>query len=205
MRPGNLGLMMTLVSSLLSAPLAVSAQQAGKVPRVGVLYPGGSEPLSPRMEAFRRGLREHGYAEGTNVTLEIRYAEGRTERLPELAAELVRLNVNVISPSGDLAAHVVQQATATIPIVALTDDLVGAGLVASHARPGGNTTGVSIFSPELNVKRLELLKAALPRVSRVATLWDPATGRSQLTAMEAAAQALAVRLQVLEVRGPMYP
>ncbi len=186
--------LVALSLGMLAAVPAADAQQPSRILRVGVLYPGGSGPLSPRMEAFRRGLREHGYAEGTNVAIDIRYAEGRTERLPELAAELVRLKANVISPSGDLATRVVQQATATIPIVALTDDLVGAGLVASHAHPGGNTTGVSIFSPELNVKRLELLKAALPRVSRVATLWDPATGRSQLTAVEAAAQALAVRL-----------
>jgi putative ABC transport system substrate-binding protein len=154
------------------------------------------------MEGFRRALREHGYVEGTNVGLEIRYAEGRTERLPELAAELVRLNVDVIAPTGDLAARVVQQATATIPIVALTDDLVAAGLVASLAHPGGNTTGVSIFSPELNAKRLELLKGAVARASRVATLWDSGTGRSQLSGMEAAARALRVRLQILEVRSP---
>ena len=202
MRLRSLGLTIALVPGLLSAPLAAAAQPAGKVPRVGVLYLGGSEPLSSRMEAFRRGLREHGYVEGTNVAIDIRYAEGKTERLPELAAELVRLNLNVISTSGDLATRVVQQATATIPIVAFTGDLVGAGLVASLARPGGNTTGVSIFSPELNVKRLELLKAAVPKASRVAILWDPATGRSQLVAMEAAARVLAVRLQILEVRSP---
>jgi len=145
MRLGSLGLVIALVPNLLVAPPAAAAQPPGKVARVGVLYPGGSKPLSPRMEAFRRGLREHGYAEGTNVAIDIRYAEGRTERLPELAAELVRLNANVISPTGDLATRAVQQATAAIPIVALTDDLVGAGLVASHAHPGGSTTGVSIF------------------------------------------------------------
>ncbi len=191
-----------LVFALLATPLHADAEQPSRILRVGVLYPGGSAPLSPRMEAFRQGLRQHGYVEGTNIAVEIRHADGRADRLPKLATELVESNVNVISPSGDLATRVVQHATVTIPIVALTDDLVGAGLVASLARPGGNTTGVTIISPELNVKRLELLKTALPRVSRVAVLWDPATGASQVKAIEAAAKSLGVQLLVLKVEGP---
>ena len=185
-----------------AAPLATYAQPPGKVPRIGVLYPGGSAPLSPRMEAFRRGLQEHGYVEKTNIAIEIRYADGRMDRLPELAAALVQRNVRVIATSGDLATRVVQKATTTIPIVAFTDDLVGAGLIASLARPGGNTTGISILSPELNVKRLEFLQQVSPTISRVAALWDPATGTAQLKDIEVAARLLAVQLRIIEVRGP---
>ena len=196
------GLAVVLAVSCVLAPLAGEAQQAGKVPRVGVLYPGGSAPLSLRMEAFRQGLRESGYVEGNTVAIESRYADGRGERLVKLAADLVQREVSVIATSGDLATRVVQQATATIPIVAFTDDLVGAGLVASHARPGGNTTGISILSPELNVKRLQLLKEVSPGISRVVVLWDPATGTAQLKVIEAAAGSLGVQLRVLEVRSP---
>ena len=198
----RIGLTVVLAVGLAFSPLAAEAQQAGKVPRVGVLYPGGSAPLSLRMEAFRQGLRESGYVEGNTVAIESRYADGRGERLVKLAADLVQREVSVIATSGDLATRVVQQATATIPIVAFTDDLVGAGLVASHARPGGNTTGISILSPELNVKRLQLLKEVSPGISRVVVLWDPATGTAQLKVIEAAAGSLGVQLRVLEVRSP---
>jgi putative tryptophan/tyrosine transport system substrate-binding protein len=185
-----------------AAPLAAEAQQAATINRIGVLYPGGSAPLSPRMEAFRQGLRESGYVEETNISIEIRYADGKADRLAKMAAELIQREVRVIATSGDLATRVAQQATTTIPIVAFTDDLVGAGLVASHARPGGNITGISILSPELNVKRLEMLKEVSRGSSRVAVLWDPATGTAQLKAMEAASRSLGVQLLVLEVRGP---
>ncbi len=190
-----------LAMAIAAAPLAAEAQQAGNLPRIGVLYPGGAAPLAPRIEAFRQGLRDHGYVEGTNIAIDIRYADGRTERLPQLAAELIQHNATVVATSGDQATRVFQKATTTIPIVAFTDDLLGAGLVASLAHPSGNTTGISILSPELNLKRLELLKEIAPKVSRVAVLWDPATGTSQLTAMEVAARSLAVEVQVLEVRG----
>jgi ABC-type uncharacterized transport system substrate-binding protein len=119
-----------------------------------------------------------------------------------MAAQLVQQEVGVIATSGDLATRVAQQATTTIPFVAFTDDLVGAGLVASHARPGGNITGISILSAELNVKRLEILKEVSPGSSRLAVLWDPAAGTTQLKAMEAASRALGVQLLPLEVRGP---
>ena len=191
----------TFAVGVLAAPLAIEAQQPAKVPRIGVLYPGPMPLLAPRMEAFRQGLRESGYVEGQNVAIELRYAEGRTERLPDLAAELVRLNVNVIAAFGDSPLRVAQQTTMAIPIVALTDDLVGAGLADSLARPGRNTTGVSMLAPELSAKRLELLKQIVPKVSRVAVLWDPSTGTSQLRAVEEAARSLGVQLQVLEVRG----
>jgi putative tryptophan/tyrosine transport system substrate-binding protein len=182
-------------AALLAAPLAAEAQQAqGKVVRVGVLWPGASAPRPPRLEAFREGLRESGYVEGQNVATDLRHAEGR-ERLRDLATELVRLRVDAITTFGDLGLQIAQRTTSTIPIVALVDDFVG-----SFARPVGNITGVSILAPELSVKRLELLKEILPRVSRVASLSDPATG-TQVKSMEAAARSLGMQLQFLEVRG----
>jgi len=188
-----------LAGGLLAAPLAAKAQVAAKASRIGVLWPGASPPPGSRMEWFRQGLRESGYVEGQNVVIELRYAEGG-ERLRELAGELVQSNVRVIATFGELAPKMAQRATAAIPIIALTDDFVGAGLVPSLARPGGNITGVTIFAPELSAKRLALLKEILPKLSRVALLWDTATP-SQLRATEDAARSLAVTLQVLDVRG----
>jgi putative ABC transport system substrate-binding protein len=187
---------------LLAVPLDAQAQRAATVHRIGVLYPGGAAPLALRMDAFRQGLRDAGFVEGTNISIEIRYADGKSDRLAKMAAALIQREVGVIATSGDLATRVVQQATTKIPIIAFTDDLVGAGLVTSHARPGGNTTGISILSPELNLKRLEILKQVSPGTSRVAVLWDPATGTAQLKAMEAAARSFAVQLLILEVLGP---
>ena len=181
-------------------PLAARAQQAASISRIGILWPGASLPAPPRMESFRQGLRELGYVDGQNVLIEIRYAQGGLQQLPELAAELVRLKVDVIQASGDLAPRVAQQATTTIPIVAMSDDILGAGLIASLSRPGGNTTGLTILSPELSVKRLELLKEVVPRLSRVSALWDPTTGTSQVAMTEEAARSLNLKLQVLEVR-----
>jgi putative ABC transport system substrate-binding protein len=154
------------------------------------------------MEAFRHGLSESGYVEGQNIAIEVRYAGGRTERFADLIGDLIQLQVNALVTTGAQAGRVAQQMTKTIPIVALTDDIVGEGLVASLARPGGNTTGVTILGPELNLKRLQLLKDLLPKVSRVALLWDPSTGTSQLRAMDDAAQSLGVKLEALEVRTP---
>jgi putative ABC transport system substrate-binding protein len=152
------------------------------------------------MESFRRGLREQGYVDGRNVVIELRYAQGGPLQLPDLAADLVRMNVDVIWTAGDLATKVAQQATATIPIVALADDMLAAGLVTSLSRPGGNTTGLTILASELSAKRLELLKNIFPGISRVAALWDPTTGTSQVTVTKEAAQSLNVNLQILEVR-----
>jgi putative ABC transport system substrate-binding protein len=188
----------TMTGGLLAAPLAADAQQAGTI-RIGLLWPGGDPPSRLRMEAFRRGLHEAGYDEGRNLAIDVRYAE-KAERLHELAREMVRSKVGVIASFGDLGPQMAQKATKTIPIVALTDDFVGAGLVASLGRPEGNTTGVNILSPELSAKRLSLLKEMLPRLSRVAVLWDP-VNPTQLRSTQNAAESLAVKLQVFEVRG----
>jgi len=181
-------------------PLAVRAQQAEKIAKIGVLYPGDSPPPSPRMESFRKGLRQLGYVEGQNVAIELRYAERGLQQLPDLAAELVRLKVDVITTFGDLATKVAQQATSITPIVAITDDILGSGLIGSLSRPGGNTTGFTILAPELSAKRLELLQRIVPGMSRVACLWDPTTGPSQVSMTENAARALKLKLQVVEVR-----
>jgi len=195
----------TVALGILAAPLATHAEQAAKVYRIGILPPG---PISPRMhlwEAFRQGLRELGYVEGHNIALVIRSPEQGPEQLPDLAAELVRLKVDVIVTAGTVGAQAAQQATRTIPIVmALSADPVETGLVSSLARPGGNTTGLSLISRELSGKRLELLRAVVPRVSRIAVLFDPTDpgGAVQMRETEAAARALGVQLQRLDVRGP---
>jgi putative tryptophan/tyrosine transport system substrate-binding protein len=182
-------------------PFAARAQQpVGSVRRIGLIWPSASVPASPRMESFRRGLREQGYVDGRNVVIELRYAQKGPQQLPDLAADLVRMNVDVIWAAGDLAPKVAQQATATIPIVAIVDDMVDAGLVTSLSRPTGNITGVSILSPELSAKRLEILKNMVPGLSLAAVLWDSTTGASQVTMTQNAAQSLNVKLQILEVR-----
>jgi putative ABC transport system substrate-binding protein len=174
------------------------AQQPARIPQIGILIPSSASFLSARVEAFRQRLRELGYVEGKNIFIEYRYAEGKSERLPDLAAELVRLRVDVIvtvSPSATLAA---KKASGTIPIVfASANDPVGTGLVSSLARPGGNITGLSLMVPDLDGKRLELLKEAFPKVARVAFL---SRRNLALTRMEAAAKALGVKLLSLEVR-----
>ena len=153
------GFVVTLTLSLLVAPLTAEAQQATNVHRIGRLSAGSPTEPNPNLEAFRQGLRELGYLEGQNLIIASRYAEGRDERLPELAAELVRLQVEVIVAGGSSTIRAAQHATRTIPIVmAVSYDPVGRGLVASLARPGGNTTGVSTLGAELTGKRLELLK-----------------------------------------------
>ena len=156
---------------LLAIGTFAEAQQPAKAPRIGFL--GGSSPsaISARIEAFRRGLRELGYVEGKNIVIEWRYAEGKFDRLPALAAELVRLKVDVIVTSGPLPTRAAKEATVTIPIVMTpVGDPVGSGFVASLARPDGNITGLSTLAPELSGKRLELLKETVPRLSRVAVL-----------------------------------
>lgn len=151
-----------LGGGILAAPLTVEGQPVGKIHRVGVLWPGASPPPGSRMEWFRQGLRESGYVEGQNVAIDLRYAEAGA-RLRELTGELAQLNVSVIATFGDLAPKMGQQATTAIPIVATMDDFVGTGLVPNLARPGGNITGVSLLSPELSAKRLELLKTDPPQ------------------------------------------
>jgi putative ABC transport system substrate-binding protein len=156
---------------------------------------------SARVEALRQRLRELGYVEGKNIVIEYRYAEGKLERLPDLAAELVRLKVDVSVTAGP-AILAAKKASATIPIVfGAASDPVGSGLVSSLARPGGNITGLSVMAPDLDGKRLELLKEAFPKVARVAFLWVPAErGNRALTEMEAAAKALGLKLLSLELR-----
>ncbi len=192
---------------LLAAPLVAEAKPAGKVYRIG--YISNSPPSTPessRMyEAFRQGLLERGWVEGQNVVIEWRFAEGRMERFPDLTADLIRLKVDIVVTLGGPAARAAKQATTTTPIVAIgVSDPVGQGLVASLARPGGNVTGLATLFPELAVKRLELLKEALPGVSRVAVLWNAANPGNViiLRGVQAAAQTLGVTLQTREVRGP---
>jgi putative tryptophan/tyrosine transport system substrate-binding protein len=198
-------LLVTLVLGLLSAPLTTEAQPPMKVPRIGYLSATSRAHAAMNAEAFRQGLRELGYVEGQTIAIEYRYADGTLERLPELAAELIRLPVDVLVTAGGNAAHAARHATSAIPIVvAASDDPVGAGLVASLARPGGNITGLSLLSPELGGKRLELLKEVAPHASQVAVLLNPTDPGNvrQWREMAVAARALGVQLQGLEVQGP---
>jgi putative ABC transport system substrate-binding protein len=206
------GMVLRLVTAVvlvfLVAPLAAAAAQSPeKVPRVGYLSPGS--PSDPgrlrRFEALRQGLRELGYVEGQNISLESRWAEGKLDRYPTLLADLVRLKVQVIVAVGGSATQAAQQATRTIPIVmSVVIDPLGSGLVSSLARPGGNVTGLSNMSSDLVGKQFEVLKQAVPEVSRVALLWNPENPGSapQLREAEAAARALGVRLHAFEARGP---
>jgi putative tryptophan/tyrosine transport system substrate-binding protein len=195
-----------LTLGILAAPLAAAeAQRAGKVPRIGILWAYSPSVVSPFAEAFRQRLRGLGYLEGQNVAVEERWAEGRFDRLPSLAAELVRLNVDVIVTASTPAAQAAKQATRTVPIVVtLVTDPVEGGIVASLARPGGNVTGLSLMHPELSAKRLALLKEVIPKVSRVAVFWSSSTPSYPLILHETedAARSLGVQLQVVEVRGP---
>ncbi len=195
-----------MAGSLLAAPLAAEAQPVAKVPRIG--YLALNPTANPHLhEAFRQGLRDLGYVEGRNVVIESRDAEGKPERLPALAAELVALKVDVLVAQPTVAALAAKQATRTLPIVFPVADPVSSGLVTSLARPGGNLTGLSILAPEMVGKGLELLKQAVPGVSRVAVLWDPGafperTAKDMRKEVEVAARALGVRLQFIEARGP---
>jgi putative ABC transport system substrate-binding protein len=186
---------------LLTVSLA-QAQQPKKVPRIG--YLGATGPTNPaRIEAFRQGLRELGYVEGKNIVIDWRHHEGKVDRLPALAAELVRLKVDIIVTAGAPAARVAKEATSTIPIVMTNvGDPVGSGFVASLARPGGNITGLSTLAPELSGKRLELLKEIVPELSRVAvfgTSTNPDNAQ-MLREVDLAAKVLGVKLQYLDVR-----
>ena len=203
----TVGCIVTLILSLLAASHVADAQQRGNVPRIGVL--GGraraDATATPNVEAFLDGLREHGWVESHNIALEFRSAEGHVERYPDLVAELVRLPVDVLFASGgDPAAWAAKHAPSTLPIVMLSTDPVGTGLVASLARPGGNITGLSIQAAEVGGKRLALLKDAVPQASRVAVLWNAAfPGKvSELQDTQVAAQALGVTLVSIEVREP---
>jgi putative ABC transport system substrate-binding protein len=184
---------------------SASAQQPAKIARVGFLLPYSPAP-DARVEAFRQGLRELGYVEGQNVTIEYRWADGKFEQLPELAADLVRLKVDVIVTAVTQASLAARQATGAIPIVMIgVSDPVGSGLVASLARPGANITGTSSMTAEVVGKQLELLKETVPKLSQVAALWNPANPifqAIQRKETEVAARALGVQLRILEARGP---
>lgn len=182
-------------------PLMAHAQDSGAaVARVGVLWPGLTPPQPPRMDAFTQGLKESGFTPGKNVLIELRYGAKDVQEFSGLIAELVRMKAALIVTFGDFAPRTVQEANSTIPIVAVSDDLLGSGLITSLSRPGGNTTGLTIQSPELSAKRLELLTHILPGISRVAAIWDPTTGVSQVSMTEQAARGLKIKVLVLEVR-----
>jgi putative ABC transport system substrate-binding protein len=202
----TLGCIITLTLSLLAAPLAAAAQQPTTVYRIGWLFPAARpQRPAPPLEAFREGMRALGYVEGQNLVMEYRWAEWRYERLPALAAELVRLPVDVLMVPNTPAALAAKDATTTLPIVMVSvHDPLSSGLVASLARPGGNITGLSNLSPALIGKQLEFLKDVLPTVSRVAVLWNPANTGHPLMLHEAdvAAQALGLQLQRLEAGDP---
>ena len=198
-------LIAVLALGVLSAPPSSGAQQPGKLPRVGFLGATTSAATIHLVEAFRQGLRALGYVEGQNIAIEYRFAEGRLDRLPDLASELVRLKVDVIVATVAPVAVAAKNATGAIPIVMVAvADPVGLGLVASLARPGGNITGLSNVAVELGAKQLEILKEAVPKVSRVAVLWNPANHFHPLLLREAevAARSLALQLRLVEVRGP---
>jgi len=209
MRLSAVGLIVTLALAILVVPLAAEAQQPTKVYRIGWLNLGfpddtfsKSDQARPDLDALRQGLRALGYVEGQNLVIEERFAEGKVERLSDLATELVRLKVDVIVGGGTAAIRAAQQATSTIPIVMTTYmDAVAQGFVGSLAQPGGNITGVAGLGVELSGKRLELLKETVPGVARIAALWNPAnvTAAPFLQETQAAAQALGVELLVLEV------
>src|SRR6266487_2919956 len=193
----------TVTGGLFAAPLAAWAQQAGKkIYRIGFVW--DSPAVWPHaLEGFRQGLRDLGWVEGQNIVVEYRWAEGRFDRLPGLAEELVRLKVDVIVAPTSIYTGAAQRATSTIPIVfASHADPIGSGHVASLARPGTNATGLTVVMSETMAKSLELLKAAVPGLRRVAVIWDPATPSHApaLKAVEATGRALGLRLQPLAVR-----
>jgi ABC-type uncharacterized transport system substrate-binding protein len=194
-----------VVLILLAIPVMAEAQQSKKVPATGFLALNSLSTISARIEAFRQGLRDLGYVEGKNIVIEFRSADEKLDRLPKLAAELVRLKVEVMVTGGGTVNRVVKEATSTIPIVMGYDhDPVGNGFVASLARPGGNITGLATLSPELSGKRLELLKEIIPRLSRVAvfgTSTNPGNAQA-LRETELAAEAFGVQVQYLDVLVP---
>ncbi len=195
-------LLLTVALTVLLVPYAESGQ-AATPPRVGYLSLGPGP--SPRTEALQQGLRDLGYVEGVNLTIDYQWADGNLDRLQEAAANLVRSQVAIIVTGGPQATRAAREATTAIPIVMAVDyDPVGAGFAASLARPGGNITGMSAVRPELNGKRLELLKTAVPRLARVALLWNSAEPNAAafLREMQVAAHVLGVEVQSLEVRAP---
>ena len=192
-----------VVIPIVVAVIADAQQQAKKIPRIGILRT-GSAP-DPFVEAFRQGLRDLGYVEGKSVVIEYRWAEGRTDRLPDLAADLVRLGVDVIVPGGNIATRAVQKATSTIPVVMSgTTDPVADGFVVSLARPGGNITGSATLLQDVGTKRLEFLIEVVRKVSRVGFLYGPGNSPVEIREAQEAAQTLGVQLKLLEVRAQRF-
>jgi ABC-type uncharacterized transport system substrate-binding protein len=194
-----------LLPTVVLPAVLTEAQQPTKIPRIGYLSPNSPSSNPARIEAFRQGLHELGYVEGKNIVIESRNAEGKLDRLSQLAAELVRLKVDVIVTSSPAPTRAAKEATVTIPIVFAQDgDPVASGFVASLARPGGNITGLSTLAPELSGKRLEFLKEIIPKLSRVAILGTSTQpgGTQMLREVELAAKAFGVKLQYLDVLGP---
>ncbi len=191
--------------AVLAVRVLAEAQQPKKVPRIGFLATVSPSTISSRVDSFRQGLRELGYVEGKNIVIEWRYGDGKLDRLPALAAELVRLKVDVIVTAAPPVTRAAKQATVTIPIVmAFDDDPVGSGFVASLNRPGGNITGLSTQSPEISGKQLEFLREIVPKLSRVGVLGDvtrPGVPQA-LREINVVADAFRVQVQYLEVRGP---
>ena len=197
------GFFCLLATVLLTTYSLAEAQQPGKIPRIGYVTTSG-ETSTPNLEAFRQGLRDLGYIDGKNILLEYRSAEGKLDRLPSLVAELVQLKVDVLVLGTQRAIIAAKQATKTIPIVmVIVVDPVATGLVDSLARPGGNITGLTRLTRDLSGKRLELLKEAVPRISRVGVLWNADNSSAVLAfkEYEATAPALKIQLQSLEIRG----
>jgi putative ABC transport system substrate-binding protein len=194
----------SLVIAVLSFATTVEAQQLKTIPKIGGLLPGSRATYATRIEAFRSGLRDLGYIEKQTVITEWHFTEGKTNRLAEMAAELVRLKMDVIVTSTTPVAQAVLRASRTTPIVmAASADPVGTGLVASLARPGGNVTGLSMLGPETDGRALEILQETVPKLTHVAFLWDPnnAGMASRLKALEAAGQTLRLQIQSAEVHG----
>src|SRR5215510_11578388 len=189
---------LTLCALLLVLCVSAQAQQAKKVSRIGILFIGSRN--QPHLESFKQGLRERGYVEGKNIAFDYRYAEGRQDQLPELAAELVQLKVDVIVVTADISAEAANQVTKTIPIVVTTGDPVASGLAESLAKPGGNVTGLSIVLADLSGKRVEILRETLPKMTRLATLWDPSVRLASTVFKETswAAQAFSLQLHSFE-------
>jgi putative tryptophan/tyrosine transport system substrate-binding protein len=204
MRLSAIGLILTLALGILVAPLAAEAQPPKHVSRLGYLSAASAERDKPRLAGLQQGLHELGYVEGNNLLIERRYAAGQFAKLPDLAADLIQLKIDVLVVGDAPAAQAAKEATSTLPIVMTgTADPVGAGLVASLARPGGNMTGLSDFNAGVVTKRLEFVTDVVPAVSRVAVLWNPAnpTNPLQWQLTQAAAPALRVTLLSLEAKG----
>jgi putative ABC transport system substrate-binding protein len=192
-------------SAVVAWPLAARAQQAGKVHRIGFLGSATAAGSAKAVESFRAGLREFGYVEGRNIGIEFRWAEGNYDRLSDLVADLIATNVDVLITHGTPGTRAAKQATTTIPIVmAISGDAIATGLVSSLARPEANLTGSTYFLPQLNAKRLELLKEVFPSISRAAALSNPdnPVSRPIIPAMQAAAASLSVILEVVRAQGP---